>query len=255
MSNILRHGAEDLNMRLKPVSSVSRVDEVAAQLRKLVEKGQLAPGARLPGETELAGQLRISRNVLREAIKRLESIGLLTVKRGLGTFVGDRGTLSTTTKLVRSAMAISPKDVIKVAELRRAIECDAVRSAALNATAEDIVELRERYEKTTQSTEATESMEWDFKFHLKIVEIADNVLMGNVMEVIQEFIYASMFHTSTPMASSGVPIGEDLHLNILDAIAKHDPDRAEKAMRTHMDIALARLALVTGQVREKEPVL
>src|SRR5689334_21549710 len=183
-------------MRFKPIATVSRVDEVAAQLRKFVEKGKLAPGARLPGETELAEQFCISRNVLREAIKRLESIGLLSVRRGLGTFVGDRGTLSATTKLVRSAMAISPKDVSKVAELRRAIECEAVRSAAQKATAEDMVELRALYDKATKGPDATEAMESDFKFHLKIVEIADNILMRNVMEVIQEFIYASMHHTS-----------------------------------------------------------
>jgi DNA-binding FadR family transcriptional regulator len=151
-------------------------------------------------------------------------------------------------------MAISPKDVIKVAELRRAIECDAVRSAAMKATPNDLVELRARYEKTTTSTDATEAMEWDFKFHLKIVEIADNVLMGNVMEVIQEFIYASMFHTSTVLAAEGIPAGGDLHLNIFEAIAAHDPDRAEQAMRTHMDIALARLALAKRNADISESV-
>jgi GntR family transcriptional repressor for pyruvate dehydrogenase complex len=238
-------------MRFKPIASVSRVDEVAAQLRKFVEKGQLAPGARLPGETELAEQFCISRNVLREAIKRLESIGLLSVKRGLGTFVGDRGTLSATTKLVRSAMAISPKDVSKVAELRRAIECEAVRSAAIKATAQDIEDLRTRYDKATQSPNLTESMEWDFKFHLKIVEIADNILMRNVMEVIQEFIYASIFQTS--QANIGVPAAGDLHVDILEAIAAHDPERAEKAMRTHMDTVLSRLALAKRKAEVTEP--
>jgi GntR family transcriptional repressor for pyruvate dehydrogenase complex len=238
-------------MRFKPIASVSRVDEVAAQLRKYVEKGHLAPGARLPGENELAEQLQISRNVLREAIKRLESIGLLTVRRGLGTFVGDRGTLSTTAKLVRSAMAISPKDVVKVAELRRAIECEAVRTAATKATPEDLAELRLRYDKATKSGDQTESMEYDFKFHLKIVEIADNDLMRNVMEVIQEFIYASIYRTSA--SNIGVPAAGDLHVDILEAIGAHDPERAEKAMRKHMDVMLTRLSLAVKKSETKEP--
>ena len=227
-------------MQLKPLAAqLSRVDEVAAQIRNYVEAGGLAPGARLPSETELSDQLCISRNVLREAIKRLESIGLLSVRRGLGTFVGDRVTLSATAKLVRTAMAISPKDVTKVAEFRRAIECDAVRLAARVATDADIAELQSIYDRMTACGDPLLMMELDFKFHLCIVEIADNLLMRNVMEVIQEFIYAGMVQTLP--VKDDVPYSRDQHLDVLDAIRAHDPDRAEQAMRAHMELLTNRL--------------
>jgi GntR family transcriptional repressor for pyruvate dehydrogenase complex len=228
------------SVQLKPIATQhSRVDEVATQLRNFVETGGLEPGARLPSETELSEQLCISRNVLREAIKRLESIGLLSVRRGLGTFVGDRGTLSATAKLVRSAMAISPKDVTKVAEFRRAIEIDAVRRAAAIASDQDIADLQAIYNEMTASGDKILKMELDFKFHLRIVEITDNLLMRNVMEVIQEFIYAGMVQTLPVEAD--VPTSRDHHRDTLDAIQAHDPDRAEQAMRAHMELLVNRL--------------
>jgi GntR family transcriptional repressor for pyruvate dehydrogenase complex len=231
-------------MQLKPIApQQSRVDEVAAELRKYVEAGGLPPGARLPSETELSEQLCISRNVLREAIKRLESIGLLSVRRGLGTFVGDRGSLSTTAKLVRTAMALSPKDVTRVAEFRRAIELDAVRQAAAIATDEDIADLDRIYGEMASSPDPLKRMELDFKLHLRIVEITGNVLMRNVMEVIQEFIYAGMVQTLP--VESDVPTSRDHHRDTLDAIKAHDPERAEQAMRAHMELLVKRLNRAT----------
>ena len=240
-------------MKVRPVAPyVSRVDEVASQLREIVEKGQLLPGSRLPSEADLAGQLQISRNVLREAIKRLESIGLLSVRRGLGTFVGDGESLSATTKLVRSAIAISPRDVSKVAEFRRAIECDAVRQATVNATADDIDELQQIFDDFKAESDPVAVMEGDLKFHLKIVEMADNALMSNVIHVIQDFIYAGMVHTRP--VEHRVPFAGDQHLNILQAIRDRDPDQAEQAMRAHMDLLTARLEYVPDISKADEAV-
>jgi GntR family transcriptional repressor for pyruvate dehydrogenase complex len=229
----------EICMQLRPLAAQpSRVDQVANRIRQFVERGELQPGARLPSEPELAEKLKISRNVLREAIKRLESIGLLSVRRGLGTFVGDGGTLSTTTKLVRSAMAFSPRDVTKVAELRRAIECDAVRTAAVNATDADLAELDTIFEKM-KTSDTVGTMQHDLEFHMKIVGMADNPLLTNVMNVIQEFIYAGMVQTRP--VEQDVPYTGDQHLDILKGLRERNPDKAERAMRFHMDLLTRRL--------------
>ena len=72
----------------------------------------------------------VSRTVLREAISRLEAIGLLTVRRGRGMFIGDRHSLANCVRLVRSAMAITPGDLVQFTEFRRAVECYAAQRAA-----------------------------------------------------------------------------------------------------------------------------
>jgi GntR family transcriptional regulator, transcriptional repressor for pyruvate dehydrogenase complex len=224
----------------------SLVDEVARRLRQMIETGSLAAGDRLPSEPELVERLQVSRTVLREAISRLETIGLLNVRRGRGTYVGDRGSLAATTQLLRSAMAISTHDLRKVSELRRSIETYCGRRAAELATGNDIAELRELYANMMAARgNLPESMRLDFRFHLRIVEIAGNDLMRNILEVIQEFVFAGMIQT---LEQPGLPQpAHDQHREILDAIAAHDPARAELAVGAHMDLIDARLQFVEKQ--------
>jgi GntR family transcriptional repressor for pyruvate dehydrogenase complex len=180
---------------------------------------------------------------LREAISRLESIGLLSVKRGLGTFVGDRKSLSVTTQLIRSALAISPHDLLQVSLLRRAIETQSARAAAQKITDEQIRELEILYHDiVAEPGNFAARMRRDFEFHLKIVAIGGNDLMRNVLEVLQEFVIAAMVQT---LEQPGLPqANTNQHLEMLDAIRARDPQRAEAAAVAHMDLLDARLKFV-----------
>src|SRR5262245_49397034 len=128
-------------MTLQPVARSSLVDTVVERIRAIIEDGRLQAGDRLPTEAELGKQLGVSRTVLREAIGRLEYLGLLTVQRGRGMFVGDQGSVSQCARLVRSALAVSSKELVKFTEFRNAIECYASRRAAESASDADIAEL------------------------------------------------------------------------------------------------------------------
>jgi len=237
-------------MKLIPIAQTSRVEQVAARLRKFVEDGHLAAGDRLPSELQLVTNLKVSRTVLREAIGRLETIGLLRVKRGLGTFVADTASLSTATQLIRSALAISTHELIKVAELRRCIETHCIRRAAELATDADIADLDEHYRSMqVVSADLSARMQADFQFHLRIIAISGNEVLSNVMRVIQDFIFAAMVQT---LEQPGLPPApHDLHAEILEAIRSRDPQRAEKAGAAHMDLIDARLRFVAFQNGER----
>jgi GntR family transcriptional repressor for pyruvate dehydrogenase complex len=220
-------------MKLEPIVKQSLVDVVAERIRSLIDREKLEAGDRLPGELDLVEQLKVSRPVLREAISRLESVGLVTVRRGQGTFVGDRGSLMSCVQLVRSAMAIAPKDLNHFAELRTAIECHAAKLAALRATPEDVAELEALLvQMDREDQDYLEAIRYDFQFHRKIVEITGNELMRNIMQVIHEFIMAGMVHT-TPNPRNRKR-SQSLHGPILKAIRDHDPDAAEHGMKVHM---------------------
>jgi len=220
-------------MKLEPVARQSLVDVVAERIRDLIDREHLQAGDRLPGELHLVEQLRVSRPVLREAISRLESVGLITVRRGQGMFVGDRGSLSGCVQLVRSAMAIAPKDLTGFAELRTAIEVHAARLAAERATPEDVAALESILADMDRAdADYEDAIRADFGFHRKIVEISGNELMRNIMQVIHEFVMAGMVHT-TPRPRNR-DRSQKLHGAIVDAIRGHDPDAAEKAMKFHM---------------------
>src|SRR5688572_9133935 len=98
---------EVLPMQGLPLRRRSLVDEVVEKLRLLIEERGLSPGDRFPTEGQLVRELGVSRNALREAIRRLETVGLISIRRGLGMFIGEPEGLSACTKLFRSAMAIS----------------------------------------------------------------------------------------------------------------------------------------------------
>ena len=89
----------------------------------------MSAGERLPGEYELVEQLKVTRPVLREALARLQSKGLVDIQRGRGTFVGNATSLANCVRLLRSAMTISPQQLRSYAELRTAIEVQASRPA------------------------------------------------------------------------------------------------------------------------------
>jgi GntR family transcriptional repressor for pyruvate dehydrogenase complex len=227
-------------VKLKPLNRNSLVDTVVDQIRTLIEKGNFTAGDRLPTESDLIGRLRVSRSVLREAVSRLETMGLVSVQRGRGMFVGEPQSLSSCVQMVRTAMTISPREMEQFAEFRAALECYSARQAAERATPENLVELETILEQMDRpEQEYFDCLRYDFQFHRKIIELAGNTLMNNVMEIIQEFVMAGMVQT-TPTPRNHAK-SQQLHRDIFEAIKAGNPDAAEAAMKVHMRLVKERL--------------
>lgn len=120
------------------------------------------------------------------------------------------------------------------------MEVQAVRQAAERATDEDVAELKRMLKELSSVDRPYEELlEIDFRFHRRILQAAGNELMQNLMEVIYEFVVTQMART-TPSPQEN-KLGRRLHREIVAAIADHDPDGAERAMREHMEAVLSRL--------------
>src|SRR5262245_55546490 len=210
----------------------SLVGEVVDRLRKIVEEEGLSAGDRLPTEAQLISKLLVSRTVLREAVGRLETLGLIDVRHGQGMFVGARNGLESCVRLARSAMAISNRDLKQFADLRCAIEYHAVRQAADLANPEQIAELEAMVEEIACEQQTFEqAMSVDFAFHRRLVEVAGNPLTLDLFCMLQEFILAGMQKVSIrPRDYQGA---YRVHRPIFEAIRAADPDAAEVAMRKH----------------------
>ena len=182
--------------------------------------------------------------VLREALARLQSMGLVNIQRGRGTFVGNRTSLANCVRLLRSAVTISPQELRSYAELRTAMEVQAARQAAELATDEEVAELEELLKQLDdEDLPYAEALELDFAFHRKLIDIAGNPLMQNMIEVIYEFVLTQMVHTTPSQRENA--LGRKLHKAILRAVRDHDPDAAAEAMQRHMQAVLDRLAKET----------
>ena len=228
-------------MQIEAIARQTTADLVVERIAQVIRERKLSAGERLPGEHELVEQLRVSRPVLREALARLQSMGLIDIQRGRGTFVGSATSLANCVRLLRSAVSISPKELRSYAELRSAIEVQAARQAAERATDDDIAELAAVVRRLDDDElPYPEALELDFQFHRKLLEVAGNPLMQNLMEVIYEFVLTQMVRTTPSQRDNR--LGRRLHKAIMSAVRNHDPEAAGKAMQQHMQAVLKRLA-------------
>jgi GntR family transcriptional repressor for pyruvate dehydrogenase complex len=224
-----------------PLRRRSLVDEVVERLRTLIDQQGLAAGERLPTEAQLVEELGVSRNALREAIRRLEAVGLIAVRHGQGMFIGDREALLGCAELFRSAVTMSGKDLTDLAELRCVIEYHAVRRAAELASPEQVSELREALQRLACDTQShEEAIRTDLEFHRKLVEVAGNRLMLNQMTILGEVLLSAiLLATEKPR---DFRMNMEIHQRIWEAVRDGDPDAAERAMRDHMKRFCSRIA-------------
>lgn len=229
-------------MWIKPIEPPqTTADLVVERIASVIKSRKLAAGERLPGEHELVEQLQVSRPILREALARLQSMGLVDIQRGRGTFVGSATSLANCVRLLRSAVTISPQELLLYAELRSAIEVQSARQAAERATDADIAELTALLKQLDHDElPYPEMLQLDFRFHRKLIAVAGNPLMMNLMEVIYEFVLTQMARTTPSQQENS--LGRKLHKAILRAVREHDPEAAAAAMRQHMQAVLDQLA-------------
>ena len=220
----------------------SCVDRAAESIREYIRSENLQTGDRLPGELAIAQSLHMSRRALREAISRLECLGLVEVRHGTGIFVASRDHLGACVDFVRSALS---DFAARSRALCRNALCGRVRRGPHvreRATAEGVAELTDLCAAIDRpELPYVDSLKTDFAFHRKIVGLTGNILMQNVMEVLQPFVVAGMVHTTPQPRDYGH--SRRHHEQILNAIRDGNADEAEAAMKRHMVLQLCRLPL------------
>ena len=198
-------------------------------IRQAIVQLRLRPG-NLLSEADVARQLGVSRQPVREAFIKLAEIGLVEVKPQRGTFV----------KL------ISIRQVQNVRFIREAIEVAVVRKAALEASPKRLDEFRALLEAQRDAERRGDHMDFlrlDEAFHQALSHSVDSDYAWRVLENLKAQM-DRVRHLSMPDATPvDVLVGQ--HAAIIDAIARHAPDDAEAAMRTHLSeilLSLPRLA-------------
>ena len=217
----------------------SLADTAADSLRTEIAAGRWAIGSRIPIEPQLALLLGVSRGTVREAVRTLVSRGLLEVRQGSGTYVRSGFDPSSSLQKMRRA---SLRDQF---EVRRALEVEAARLAALRHTAKDLRRLHTLLDKRglpDASDAGAAFIERDLAFHLAIVDISGNLALVETCRFVSGYIKETIVGT---MRTSLPEPNEAAHRAIVEAIASRDPDRAAAAVRDFMAPMLNMLALGT----------
>ncbi len=213
-------------------------DEIATRVRALIEEQQLEAGMRLPAERQLAAQLGVSRNSLREALATLVSEGVLLSRRGGGTFVRwqhDDWSEQNIVQPLKTLMENDPDYSFDILEARHAIETSTAWHAAMRATDADKEKLKACFE-ATQSSDPDIASRADVRFHLAIAEASHNVVLLQTMRGFFDLLQSSVKQSRQRMYLVPPVFAQltEQHEAVLNAILAGDAEAARKAMMAHL---------------------
>jgi GntR family transcriptional repressor for pyruvate dehydrogenase complex len=206
-------------------------EEVAKQIERLIVQ-KLQPGDKLPGERELAEMLGVSRSSIRDAIRRLEIVGLVEPRQGAGTVVREISTATLVSPLA-NVIAHRRQLVGELLDFRRMLEPPLAARAATHASNGEIAgmdEILRRQDKKIRQGEL--AVEEDTEFHYRIALASGNSVVLKVMDVVMDLLRETR---SRSLQTEGRPQKSLAgHKRILAAIRRHDAAAAETAMRVHI---------------------
>ncbi len=241
-------------MTLSPVHPIQPVDrrrlyqQIADDIEHAILNGTLAPGTRLPGEHELAVQYEVSRNVIREAMKRLKEHGLIHIRTGSGAFISSP-TAQPVTDALHRLIRHSASDVTvpHLYEVRRFLEPQAARLAAKRATSSERAAIEEAL--AAMRAHSNEPAAWtaaDLSFHLAVASASGNPLLRSILNPLTDALRTVIQAGYTDRRN--VAAGLEAHAQILDAIVRRDGPSAYQAMLDHLFDSEARLVRLEQQV-------
>lgn len=209
-------------------------DEAIEKIKAMIVSGELSPGDRLPPEKELAERLGLSRNSMREAVKALEVIRVLDVRRGDGTYV-----TSLEPHLLLEAISFvvdmhDDNSLLELFAVRRMLESQATGLAAGNASTDDAQALLDEVESVDPSTVSIDDLvAHDIRFHGQIVHLTQNGYLSSLIDGLgSQTIRARVWRGLTEQGAVERTLSE--HRAIAEAIAQHDSALATSLATAHV---------------------
>jgi GntR family transcriptional repressor for pyruvate dehydrogenase complex len=229
------------DFKLQRVETVRIFEQAVDQLRELIYQGALAPEQKLPTEQELSRQFHIGRSSIREALRVLESEGLVEVRRGSGTYVTANPMRLGLKSEVIGWLAQQRESLVQILEVRESIEGLTASLAAANCSDELIAQLRQNIDALSPLVDRIEEnnvetidqvSRLDAAFHLLIGQASGNDLAEEILaRIIPAFTESNK---AMVYVRRGQRAMEAEHREILHSIQARDPQAAEKAMRAHI---------------------
>jgi GntR family transcriptional regulator, transcriptional repressor for pyruvate dehydrogenase complex len=205
---------------------------IIEQIRELITSGRLKSGDRLPAERDLAVTLGVGRPAVREAIRALETLGILETRAGEGTFVAATPA-NQRRDPITATLFQAWNNQRKLFEVRRVLEPGLAALAARRASPEQIEKMRAILDEQARKVQKGESyMKEDSTFHYLVAEATGNEILlrvaDSLMELLEETRDTSQKLATRPSRSLRQ------HQVVLDAIEARKPLVAERRMREHI---------------------
>jgi DNA-binding FadR family transcriptional regulator len=238
-----------------PVQSINNrrlYQQIADQLRTLIERGEYPPGTYLPAERELSQQFGVSRTSLREALIALEVAGLVKVRVGDGVMVVGKppAAAAATPPGLEMPWELDPEldagpadfdaevPPFSLLQARRLVEPEAAALAAENASDEQLAGIREALMRNIEDNRhGSTTHPGDRLLHVRIADASGNPAYGLLIRHLLGHKYGAMFQRLQSLyTTKDMPRrSEHEHEAIVEALCARNPAAARKAMRAHLD--------------------
>lgn len=216
---------------LPDVKRVNLSEQLIDAMIELIENGAWEEGKKLPNEVKLAESFHVSRNIMREALRVLNSVNILNSHSGRGTFVSE-GANNNIFRMRFFEELQSDSAVGYVLESRTVVEPELAALACRRCTDEEIAELRADVEKCMNSAE--EARMNRHSFHHRIAELSGNPLLSNflcsLLSTLDEGVYSNFQEKAAEINASSL---QD-HLRIVEAMELRDAELVKYLMYCHL---------------------
>jgi DNA-binding FadR family transcriptional regulator len=216
--------------------SVGRMSEVIVEkIRDLMRDGQLRPGDRLPPERELCERFGVSRVTMREALRMLESAGLVEIRVGArgGAFV----TAPTSNRVgegLADLLTLSVISAANVTEVRLILEVGIVPLVCDRATEDDLTALEKICERSEAALGSGDySMDISLEFHTAVAQATHNPALEMLIESFRGPILMSLQQAKDAAPEMG-GLGTKEHEQFIEAVRQRNADKASRIMREHL---------------------
>ena len=234
-------------VRFESVEINRPYEQIVDQIEDGIRSGRLVDGQKLPTERELGQQFGVSRGVVREAIKVLDTLGLVESRQGSGIFVRKNSVL-TVSRALTFVGRPDESSIQSLFEFRCDLECLAVRLATIRRTDAEAAEIRSAAEVTAEAAAAANVKLFgvgDSDFHRLIREASRNPFLATTLEATRD-MQTDVIRIFAAIVGS-IEVAAQHHLTIAESIEQRNPELAESHMRDHIVYTAERVA-------EKVPV-
>lgn len=237
----------DAETLLKNAASSGRrrslTELVIQALNDKIDRGEYAPGAKLPTEPQLCTEFGVSRTVIREAVASLKLGRRLIARHGVGVFVAEDNEQNAELSFIDTNTLNNSMHVL---ELRIGVETESAAYAAQRRSEPHLKALKEVYARMEiiSANDDAECARADFEFHLAVATCSENPHFVSILRTLGQEIIIDLrlkhAKTSEKERRTYIKRIQREHYDILEAIEKQDPAAARRAMRRHLNESLER---------------
>lgn len=228
------------------VARDSLADMLARRIRAMIQSGQYGEGDRLPAILEMARRFGVGPPTVREALKKLETLGVVDVRHGSGVYVASRRELLV---LARPQLggAVDVRLLADLIEVRIPLEVEAVKAVATRATDEELAQIRHLVRTAEGVADEQRLSAVDAAFHRLLAAVSGNTILAQMLDALRDLF------TDEGRVVHWEPLARDwdvqAHVAIVDALDRRDAVVAADRMRAHLQCVHDEVTRLRGAQR------